>query len=220
VNIMTAEDPVEFNLTGINQVQIQHNIGKDFASVLRSFLRQDPDVILVGEIRDKETGEIAIKAALTGHLVFATLHTNDAPSTVSRMVDMGIPPFMVATSVKLILAQRLLRKICKACKAPTEISQDYLDYIGITPEEAKKHTFYSGKGCDVCNGTGYKGRRAVFEIMDISRVVEKLIMEGASSIELEEIAMKEGMRTLRQEAIRYFLEGITSIEQVLSETSD
>ncbi len=202
VNIMTAEDPVEYNLTGINQVQIHHEIGLTFAEALRSFLRQDPNIILVGEIRDKETGDIAIKAALTGHLVFATLHTNDAPSTITRLIDMGIPPFMVGTSVKLVIAQRLIRKVCPNCKHPAEIEQEFMDFLGITKEDAKKYTFYEGAGCDVCNGTGYKGRRALFEIMPVTKIVEKMILEGASALELEEQSVKEGMRSLRQEAIK------------------
>ncbi len=219
INIMTAEDPVEFNLEGINQVQMHNKIGLNFAAALRSFLRQDPDVILVGEIRDKETADIAIKAALTGHLVFATLHTNDAPSTVTRIIDMGTPPFMVATSVKLIMAQRLIRTVCAACKKPAKIAPDMLEYLGMSQEEADKYTFYEGEGCDICNGSGNKGRRALFEIMPVSRVLEKLILEGASSLEIEEQALKEGMRTLRQEAIIALKEGKTTVEQVLTETS-
>ncbi|MFP4459338.1 MAG: type IV-A pilus assembly ATPase PilB [Candidatus Zixiibacteriota bacterium] len=220
VNIMTAEDPVEYNLTGINQVQMHSEIGLTFAAALRSFLRQDPDIILVGEIRDKETADIAIKAALTGHLVFATLHTNDAPSTITRVIDMGVPPFMVATSVKLIMAQRLIRRVCEACKKPSEIEEEYRKYLRISKEEADEMTVYEGKGCDVCNGTGYKGRQGLYEIMPISHVIEKLIMEGASALEIAEQALKEGMRTLRQEAIMVMQKGKTTLEQVLSQTAD
>ena len=221
VNIMTAEDPVEFNIDGINQVQVHPEIGLTFASALRSFLRQDPNIILVGEIRDQETADIAIKAALTGHLVFSTLHTNDAPSTVTRLIDMGVPPFLVASAVKLVVAQRLLRRICKECKVEYEPEPEKLEILGIDPDEVKKKglKFYKGEGCPACNGTGYKGRIAVFEVMPITREIQKLIIEGASALEIEEVASKQGMRTLRQEAIDRMFEGITTIDQVITETT-
>ena len=221
VNIMTAEDPVEFNIDGINQVQVHPEIGLTFASALRSFLRQDPNIILVGEIRDQETADIAIKAALTGHLVFSTLHTNDAPSTVTRLIDMGVPPFLVASAVKLVMAQRLLRRICKECKVEYEPEPEKLEILGIDPDEVKKKglKFYKGEGCPACNGTGYKGRIAVFEVMPITREIQKLIIEGASALEIEEVASKQGMRTLRQEAIDRMFEGITTIDQVITETT-
>ncbi len=219
INIMTAEDPVEFNLDGINQVHMHSEIGLTFAAALRSFLRQDPDVILVGEIRDGETASTAIKAALTGHLVFSTLHTNDAPSTITRLVDMGTPPFLVASSIRLIMAQRLLRRVCKFCKHEIKPDPEMLEIIGMSSEDAEKVTFYEGAGCPQCNGSGYKGRIAVFEVMPMSIGLEKMIIEGASALELSEQAAKDGMRTLRQEAIRFMIEGITSIEQVITETA-
>ncbi|RKZ30221.1 type IV-A pilus assembly ATPase PilB [bacterium] len=218
-NIMTAEDPVEYNIKGLNQVHMHAEIGLTFAEALRGFLRQDPDVILVGEIRDGETASIAIKAALTGHLVFSTLHTNDAPSAVTRLVDMGVPPFLVAGAVKLIMAQRLVRKICPNCKVEMKPEPEYLEIIGMSSEDAEKITFYKGEGCPMCNGSGYKGRIACFEIMPISRELKKMILAGAASLELTEQAAKEGMRTLRQEAIRYMIDGITTIEQVITETA-
>ncbi len=219
INIMTAEDPVEFNLDGINQVHMHTEIGLTFAASLRSFLRQDPDVILVGEIRDGETASIAIKSALTGHLVFSTLHTNDAPSTITRLIDMGVPPFLIASSVRLIMAQRLLRRVCPFCKHEVEPDPEILEIVGMSSEDAKKVTFYEGEGCPQCHGTGYKGRIAIFEVMEISAKIEKMITEGASSFEIGEQAAKEGMRTLRQEAIRYAVEGVTSLEQVVTETA-
>lgn len=219
VNIMTAEDPVEFNLDGINQVHMHSEIGLNFAAALRSFLRQDPDIILVGEIRDGETASIAIKAALTGHLVFSTLHTNDAPSTITRLVDMGTPPFLVASSVRLVMAQRLLRKICPYCKKEIDPDPEYLEIIGMSEEDAEKITFYQGEGCSTCNNTGHKGRTAVFEVMPINANLEKMIIDGASALELGETAAKEGMRTLRQEAIRYMINGDVDIEQVITETA-
>ncbi len=222
VNIMTAEDPVEFNIDGINQVQIRPEIGLTFAAALRSFLRQDPNIILVGEIRDQETADIAIKAALTGHLVFSTLHTNDAPSTITRLVDMGLPPFLVASAVKLVVAQRLLRRICKDCKEEYEPEPEKLEILGIDPEEVKKKglKFYRGRGCPTCGGTGYKGRIAVFEVMPITRELQRLIIEGASALEIEEMAAQQGMTNLRQEAIARMFEGITTIDQVITETTE
>jgi type IV-A pilus assembly ATPase PilB len=217
-NIMTAEDPVEFNLPGINQVQMKEQIGLNFAAALRSFLRQDPNIILVGEIRDFETAEIAIKAALTGHLVLSTLHTNDAPSTISRMVNMGIEPFLVATSVNMIQAQRLIRRICKECKEETHIPPEALIEIGFSEEEAHQIKTYKGKGCQACNGTGYKGRVGLYEVMEITDELRELIIIGASAIELRKKAIELGMITLRESGLYKLREGITTIEEVVKET--
>ena len=217
-NIMTAEDPVEFNLPGINQVQIREAIGLNFAAALRSFLRQDPNVILVGEIRDFETAEISVKAALTGHLVLSTLHTNDAPSTINRLMNMGIEPYLVATSVCLIQAQRLIRRVCTNCKVPTEVSPQTLVSIGFTPEEAKTVQVMKGKGCERCNGTGYKGRVACIEVMEITDDVRELILSGATSVEIKRKAQEEGMLTLRRSGLQKIKDGLTSIEEVLRET--
>lgn len=217
-NIMTAEDPVEFNLPGINQVQMKEQIGLNFAAALRSFLRQDPNIVLVGEIRDFETAEIAIKAALTGHLVLSTLHTNDAPSTISRMVNMGIEPFLVATSVNLIQAQRLIRRICKDCKEEIHVPVEGLIEIGFTPEEAPEIKSYKGKGCQTCNGTGYKGRVGLYEVMEVTDELRELIIIGASAIELRKKAIELGMITLRHSGLYKLREGITTIEEVVKET--
>jgi len=217
-NIMTAEDPVEFNLPGINQVQMKEQIGLNFAAALRSFLRQDPNIVLVGEIRDFETAEIAIKAALTGHLVLSTLHTNDAPSTISRMVNMGIEPFLVATSVNIIQAQRLIRRICKDCKEEVHVPVEGLIEIGFSAEEAPEIKSYKGKGCQTCNGTGYKGRVGLYEVMEITDELRELIIIGASAIELRKKAMECGMITLRQSGLHKLREGITTIEEVVKET--
>ncbi len=218
-NIMTAEDPVEFNLPGINQVQIKDNIGLNFAAVLRSFLRQDPNIILVGEIRDYETAEIAVKAALTGHLVLSTLHTNDAPSTVSRMVNMGIEPFLVGTAVNLIQAQRLIRRICAQCKVElTDVPAKTLIEIGIAPEQVGSFKLYKGRGCGVCNGTGYKGRVGLYEVMEIGEGIRDLIMVGATAVEIKRKALEEGMLTLRMSGLEKIKSGVTTIEEVLRET--
>jgi type IV pilus assembly protein PilB len=217
-NIMTAEDPVEFNLPGINQVQMKEQIGLNFAAALRSFLRQDPNIVLVGEIRDFETAEIAIKAALTGHLVLSTLHTNDAPSTISRMVNMGIEPFLVATSVNLIQAQRLIRRICKECKEEVHVPVEGLIEIGFSAEEAPEIKSYKGKGCQTCNGTGYKGRVGLYEVMEMTDELRELIIIGASAIELRKKAIELGMITLRQSGLYKLREGITTIEEVVKET--
>src|SRR5437867_9728930 len=217
-NIMTAEDPVEFNLMGINQVQMKEQIGLNFAAALRSFLRQDPNIILVGEIRDFETAEIAIKAALTGHLVLSTLHTNDAPSTVSRLVNMGIEPFLVATSVNLIQAQRLIRRICKDCKKEHPTPVEALVEIGFLPEEAKKLKTYKGKGCPSCNDTGYKGRIGLYEVMEITDEVRELVLIGASALELRKKSIEDGMITLRESGLQKIRNGVTTIEEVLRET--
>jgi type IV pilus assembly protein PilB len=220
VNIITAEDPVEFNLPGINQVQIRENIGLNFAAALRSFLRQDPNIILVGEIRDYETAEIAVKAALTGHLVLSTLHTNDAPSTVSRMVNMGIEPFLVGTAVNLIQAQRLVRRVCAKCKFDDTAnvpSKTLLD-IGFTPEQIGTFQVMKGKGCQTCNGTGYKGRVGLYEVMEITEGIRDLIMVGATAVEIKRKALEEGMLTLRQSGLKKIENGVTTVEEVLRET--
>jgi type IV pilus assembly protein PilB len=220
INIMTAEDPVEFNLAGVNQVQIRDNIGLNFAAALRSFLRQDPNIILVGEIRDYETAEIAVKAALTGHLVLSTLHTNDAPSTISRMVNMGIEPFLVGTAVNLIQAQRLIRRICSGCKEEVkeEVPAKTLIEIGVQPDDVGSFKLYKGRGCGTCNGTGYKGRVGLYEVMEITEGIRDLIMQGATSVELRRKAIEEGMLTLRMSGIEKLKQGITTIEEVLRET--
>ncbi len=218
VNIMTAEDPVEFNLYGINQVHIREDIGLTFASALRSFLRQDPNIILVGEIRDFETAEIAIKAALTGHLVLSTLHTNDAASAVSRLINMGIEPFLVATSVISIVAQRLVRRLHDKCKEEAEIQPQVLIELGFTPEEAKKITVYKTGGCNECNNTGYKGRIGLFEVLEVTDEIQELILSGASSAEIRRKAIEQGMVTLRRSGLEKIKQGITSIEEVVRET--
>jgi type IV pilus assembly protein PilB len=217
-NIMTAEDPVEFNLHGINQVQMKEQIGLNFAAALRSFLRQDPNIILVGEIRDFETAEIAIKAALTGHLVLSTLHTNDAPSTISRLVNMGIEPFLVATSVNLIQAQRLIRKVCTRCKEKMHVPPEGLIEIGFSKDEADSIEIFKGAGCKTCNGTGYKGRIGLYEVMEITEELRELIIIGASAIELRRKAIDTGMITLRESGLCKLREGITTIEEVVKET--
>jgi type IV pilus assembly protein PilB len=217
-NIMTAEDPVEFNLTGINQVQMKESIGLNFAAALRSFLRQDPNIILVGEIRDFETAEIGVKAALTGHLVLSTLHTNDAPSTVSRLMNMGIEPFLVATSVNLIQAQRLVRKICKECKTEMQAPVEALIDVGFPASEVKEVRTFKGAGCGTCNGTGYKGRVGLYEVMEISEELRELILVGASGLELRRKALEEGMLTLRMSGIEKIRQGLTTVEEVVRET--
>jgi type IV pilus assembly protein PilB len=217
-NIMTAEDPVEFNLPGINQVQMKEQIGLNFAAALRSFLRQDPNIILVGEIRDFETAEIAIKAALTGHLVLSTLHTNDAPSTISRLMNMGIEPFLVATSVNLIQAQRLIRRVCKNCKKEHPTPHEALVEIGFSAEEAKALKTYKGRGCPSCNDTGYKGRIGLYEVMEITDEIRELILIGASALELRKKSIEDGMISLRESGLQKIRNGLTTIEEVLRET--
>lgn len=217
-NIMTAEDPVEFNLAGINQVNIKDQIGLTFAAALRSFLRQDPNIILVGEIRDFETAEIAVKAALTGHMVISTLHTNDAPSTISRLMNMGIEPFLVATSVNLIQAQRLIRRICAACKEEISAPAQALIEVGFSEEESETLKLYKGKGCEKCNGTGYKGRVGLYEVMEMTDAIRELILVGASNIELRKQAIEEGMITLRGSGLEKVRQGITTVEEVIRET--
>ncbi len=215
INIMTAEDPVEYNFHGINQVQVREEIGLTFASALRSFLRQDPDIIMVGEIRDFETAEIAVKAALTGHMVLSTLHTNDAPSTVTRLLNMGIEPFLVSSSVVLILAQRLARKICPNCKVEEKVPKDGLLKVGFSEEEIKDLKVFKGKGCPSCNNSGYKGRVALYEVLPIKEEIKELILEGASAQEIKRVAIRLGMKTLRRSGLNKAKEGVTSIEEVL-----
>ena len=217
-NIMTAEDPVEFNLPGINQVQMKEQIGLNFAAALRSFLRQDPNIILVGEVRDFETAEIAIKAALTGHLVLSTLHTNDAPSTISRLMNMGIEPFLVATSVNLIQAQRLIRRICKDCKQEHQTPAEALIEVGFSADEARTIKTYKGKGCSTCNNTGYKGRIGLYEVMEITDEIRELILIGASALELRKKAIDDGMITLRESGLYKIRRGVTTPEEVVRET--
>jgi type IV pilus assembly protein PilB len=217
-NIMTAEDPVEFNLLGVNQVQVRENIGLNFAAALRSFLRQDPNIILVGEIRDFETAEIAVKAALTGHLVLSTLHTNDAPSTINRLMNMGIEPFLVASSLNLVCAQRLVRRVCANCKVEEPVSPQALEQVGFSSEDAKTVKAFRGSGCDKCNKTGYKGRVGLYEVMEITDELRELVLVGASALELRRKAVEEGMITLRGSGLRKVKLGVTSLEEVLRET--
>ena len=217
-NIMTAEDPVEFNLMGVNQVQVRESIGLTFAAALRSFLRQDPNIILVGEIRDFETAEIAVKAALTGHLVLSTLHTNDAPSTVNRLMNMGIEPFLVASSLNLICAQRLVRRICKHCAGARPVPAAALAHAGFSPEDAKTVVPSRGKGCEQCNNTGFKGRVGLYEVMEVTDGLRELVLVGASALELRRKAVEEGMTTLRQSGLRKVKEGVTTIDEVVRET--
>ncbi len=217
-NIMTAEDPVEFQLGGVNQVQMKEQIGLNFAAALRAFLRQDPNIILVGEIRDFETAEIAIKAALTGHLVLSTLHTNGAPETITRLMNMGIEPFLVATSVHLICAQRLVRRICKDCAEPFDVPPQTLIEEGYTPEEAKTVQIMKGKGCATCNKTGYKGRTGLYEVMEVDDEIRELVLVGASALELKKKAIERGMITLRRSGLIKVASGQTSLEEVARET--
>jgi type IV pilus assembly protein PilB len=216
VNIMTAEDPVEYNLMGINQVLVRNEVGMTFAAALKAFLRQDPNIIMVGEVRDLETGSIAIKAALTGHLVLSTLHTNDAPSTVTRMVDMGIEPFNVASAVNLIVAQRLVRRICKDCKQEQRYSAEEMHAFGVDPNLGP---FFKGAGCDTCNGTGYKGRQGLYEVMAMSSALRRMVLKGGSTEELREEAVKEGMLTLRTDGMVKVKRGVTTLEEVVKETA-
>lgn len=218
INIMTAEDPVEYNFAGINQVHVKEDIGLTFASALRSFLRQDPDIIMVGEIRDFETAEIAVKAALTGHLVLSTLHTNDAPSTINRLLNMGVEPFLVSSSVILILAQRLVRKLCTQCREEEHLPAGALEGFGFSKEDADKVKLYKGRGCPACNNSGYKGRVALYEVMPISDEIKELILEGASASEIKKAAVRQGTKTLRMSGIEKVREGATSMEEVLRVT--
>jgi type IV pilus assembly protein PilB len=216
VNIMTAEDPVEYNLLGINQVLVRNEVGMTFAAALKAFLRQDPNIIMVGEIRDLETGSIAIKAALTGHLVLSTLHTNDAPSTITRMVDMGIEPFNVASAVNLIVAQRLVRRICKECKTEHKYTDEEMHAFAIDRREGP---FFKGAGCDTCAGTGYRGRQGLYEVMALSSPLRRGILKGASTEELRDLAVQEGMLTLRMDGMVKVKKGVTTLEEVVKETA-
>ncbi len=219
VNIMTAEDPVEYNLHGINQVLVRNEIGMTFAAALKAFLRQDPNIIMVGEIRDLETGGIAIKAALTGHLVLSTLHTNDAPSTVTRLIDMGLEPFNVAAAVNLVTAQRLLRRICSKCKVETTYSDEFLESAKVPRDWYEKTTLYKGEGCDKCNGSGYKGRQGLYEVMAVNSKLRKLIMQEAATDEIREAALEGGMLTLRMDGLKKAEKGITTLDEVVKETT-
>ncbi len=218
VNVMTAEDPVEYNLDGINQVLV-NDAGLTFAAALKAFLRQDPNIIMVGEIRDLDTASIAVKAALTGHLVLSTLHTNDAPSAIGRLVDMGIEPFLVASSVQLVLAQRLVRRVCNACKRPIELNDEVLRELQLDKAEAKKATFVEGAGCVECNNSGYRGRQGVYEVLTITPQVRDLVLDRASAGEIKKLAVEQGMLTLRRDALEKLKRGITTVEEVLKETS-
>ncbi|MBL7032189.1 MAG: type IV-A pilus assembly ATPase PilB [Nitrospira sp.] len=218
VNIMTAEDPVEYNLLGINQVHVRENIGLTFSAALKSFLRQDPDIVMVGEIRDFETGEIAVKAALTGHLVLSTLHTNDAPGTISRLLNMGIEPFLISASVVLIVAQRLARKICGECKEIEDIPESTLRDIGFPEEEIATVKCYKGTGCTACGGTGYKGRVALYEVMTVKDEIKELVLKGASTMELKQEAIRLGMKTLRMAGLSKVAEGVTTVDEILRVT--
>jgi len=217
-NISTAEDPVEYNMVGVNQLQVHDDIGLNFATALRAFLRQDPDIIMVGEIRDFETAEIAVKAALTGHLVLSTVHTNDAPSTINRMLNMGIEPFLIASSVNLIMAQRLARVVCPKCREPHEVPAQAMIELGVAEELAKAITAYRGSGCQHCGGTGFRGRTALYEMMGMTDSLRELILSGASAIELKRQAIADGMKTLRQSGIEKVADGVTSIEEVMRVT--
>ncbi|HEY4649582.1 MAG TPA: type IV-A pilus assembly ATPase PilB [Gemmatimonadales bacterium] len=220
VNIMTAEDPVEYNLMGINQVLVRTEIGLTFAAALKAFLRQDPNIIMIGEIRDLETGGIAIKAALTGHLVLSTLHTNDAPSTITRMIDMGIEAFNVASAVNLVVAQRLIRRICKECKAEHKYTDPELAALGTNLESLRKLTFMKGTGCETCSGTGYKGRAGLYEVMALSPELRRMILRGASVAEIRDQAVVDGMLTLRMDGMKKIERGVTTLEEVVKETAE
>jgi type IV pilus assembly protein PilB len=219
VNIMTAEDPVEYNLHGINQVLVRTQIGMTFAAALRAFLRQDPNIIMVGEVRDLETGGIAIKAALTGHLVLSTLHTNDAPSTVTRLLDMGLEPFNVASALNVVSAQRLVRRICSGCTADATYPEEYFRSARIPAEFVKRVKFQRGRGCDQCNGTGYTGRQGLYEVMPMSAGLRKLVMQGAGTDEIRALAIREGMLTLRDDGLRKVEKGVTTLEEIVKETA-
>ena len=218
-NISTAEDPCEFNLEGINQVNVKNEVGLSFASALKAFLRQDPDIIMVGEIRDLEVGEIAVEAALTGHMVLSTLHTNDAPSTITRLLNMGIEPFLVVAAMNCIVAQRLLRKICTNCREVVNVSKERLVQCGFAPSSAERIQIYQGKGCDFCSGTGYKGRIAIYEVMQVTSRIKDLILKSPSSDEIKAQAIKEGMKTLRMSALTKVAQGLTTIEEAISNSA-
>lgn len=220
-NISTAEDPVEFNLEGINQVNVRKEVGLTFASALKAFLRQDPDIIMVGEIRDIEVGEIAVEAALTGHMVLSTLHTNDAPATVTRLLNMGIEPFLVVGSLNVVVAQRLCRRICGECKEINDVSIEELVACGIAPSSAEKIKVYKGKGCEYCNGTGYKGRVAIYEVMGMSTLLKEVILREGSADDIKRQAIKDGMKTLRMCALTKVAQGLTTLDEaVMNSSSD
>jgi len=219
VNIMTAEDPVEYNLHGINQVQVRTEIGMTFAAALRAFLRQDPNIVMVGEIRDLETGGIAVKASLTGHLVLSTLHTNDAASTITRMIDMGLEPFNVASALNCITAQRLVRRICSNCRAEATYMPEVLRAARITEEQAASMTFFRGEGCDACNGSGYSGRQGLYEVLPMTADLRRMILEGESADELNRTAVEQGMITLREDGLVKVRKGITTLDEVIKETA-
>jgi type IV pilus assembly protein PilB len=216
--LLTAEDPVEYDIEGIIQVPINEGIGLNFGRVLRAFLRQDPDRIMVGETRDLETAQISIQASLTGHLVFSTLHTNDAPGAVTRLIDMGVEPFMISSSLEGVLGQRLIRKVCVNCRTPYEPSEAVLAQLGVSPHEIGDKQFYYGKGCDVCNHTGYKGRKGIYELLDITDPIRELINQRAPTVVLKQKAIELGMMTLREDGLRTIYDGETTIEEVLKYT--
>jgi type IV pilus assembly protein PilB len=216
---MTAEDPVEFNFAGINQVAVRSEIGLTFASALRSFLRQDPDIIMVGEIRDGETAEIAIKAALTGHLVFSTLHTNDAPSSVTRLIDMGVPNYLVASATKLIMAQRMMRKICQSCKEEVNLTREQVESLRVPQELLRNIRAFRGRGCKTCNNTGKAGRTGAFEVMPLTPEIEALVLAKASDSEIRKVAMEQGMFSLRMSAVEKMKAGQVSIDEVFAVTA-
>ena len=214
-NISTAEDPVEFNFAGINQVQMHEEIGLNFAAALRAFLRQDPDIIMIGEIRDFETAEIGVKAALTGHMVLSTLHTNDAPSTINRLLNMGIEPFLVSSAVNLISAQRLGRRVCPECKEPEELTTDALVSAGISADKIGSFVTYRGRGCKNCNDTGYRGRIGIYQVMPMFEGIKEMVLSGANTAEIKQESMRLGVKTMRQSALTKLMEGVTTLEEVL-----
>jgi type IV pilus assembly protein PilB len=218
-NISTAEDPCEFNLEGCNQVNVKKDVGLTFASALKAFLRQDPDIIMVGEIRDLEVGEIAVEAALTGHLVLSTLHTNDAPATVTRLLNMGIEPFLVVAALNVIVAQRLCRKICINCREEKKVNVEELIACGFAPASAEKIKVYQGKGCEICNNTGYKGRVAIYEVLSVTPKVRELILKNGSSDDLKKQAIRDGMKTLRMCALTKVAQGLTTLEEAVSNSA-
>jgi len=219
VNVSTVEDPVEYEIPGINQTQVNMKAGLDFSRALRAFLRQDPDIIMVGEIRDHETAKISMEAALTGHLLIATLHTNDAAGAVIRLTEMGIEPFNVASAVNVITAQRLVRTICNGCKVETTYMPEFLEAAGLDPDKAASVTFYEGEGCDACNGSGFSGRQGLYEVMPMDRTLRKMVLQGASSDDLKDQAVSDGMLTLRQDGLLKVRRGKTTLEEVLKETA-
>jgi type IV pilus assembly protein PilB len=218
-NIVTVEDPVEYQLNGINQVQVKPEIGFDFAAALRSILRQDPDIVMIGEIRDNETADIAVKAALTGHQVLTTLHTNDAAGAITRLIDMDIEPFLVASSVTLTCAQRLMRRVCNHCKEPREVPDKLIEQLRMTREEAQSSKFFKGRGCDYCKNTGYSGRLAVIELIPITEEIRRLVIQRKAANEIKQIALEQGMQTLRQNAIEKARQGLSTLEEALAITA-